>query len=160
MQQQHNPYKSAAGAYGTNAQKHADDPRETEARVLLKSAQFMQDLQNNWAAMTGELLEETIKYNRNIWMMFYDTAVEDPATTRPDDLRAKIVSLANFVFKRGIDIMAKPTPEKLDVLIKINRDIAGGLMKGVAADKANNNNVTNANQSGKPPSSGGTDHSA
>ena len=35
-----NPYASAAGAYGNNAQKTTNDPRELEARVLLKSAQF------------------------------------------------------------------------------------------------------------------------
>jgi flagellar protein FlaF len=90
-----NPYANAAGAYGTNAQKHAADPREVEARVLLKSAQFMVDLQNNWGSITPEILDETLKYNRDIWMMFYDTAIEDTGT-RPKELNNNIFSLANL----------------------------------------------------------------
>lgn len=130
-QPHNNPYASAAGAYGNNAQKHAADPRELEARVLLKSAQFMQDLQKDWDARPKEALEDILKYNRNIWMMFYDTAVENAEGTRPVELRNNIYNLANFVFKREIDILAKPESKKLDILIKINRDIAAGLMKGV-----------------------------
>lgn len=150
-----NPYASAAGAYGNNAQKNAVDPRETEARVLLKSAQFMQDLQNNWAAMTPEILEETLKYNRNIWMLFYDTAVENPDGARPRDLRNNIYNLAHFVFKREIDILAKPEKQKLDILISINRDIAAGLMDGMK-----NQPLAPQNAETKNPPGGGTDHSA
>ncbi len=128
--QPHNPHASAAGAYGTNAQKNATDPREVEARVLLKSAQLMQDLQKSWDQKPKEALEDILKYNRNIWMMFYDTAIESTEDARPIELRNNIFSLANFIFKREIDILAKPEAKKLDVLVKINRDIAAGLMKG------------------------------
>lgn len=136
-----NPYASAAGAYGTNAQKTSSDPREVEGRVLLKSAQFMQDLQNNWDNMNKEVLEETLKYNRSIWLMFFDNAVENTEGERPDTLRNNIYNLAKFVFKREIDILAQPQKNKLDILIKINRDIAGGLLAGVKnapADSAAN----------------------
>lgn len=129
--QSNNPYASAAGAYGTNAQKTSSDPREVEGRVLLKSAQFMQDLQSNWDSMDKDSLEETLKYNRSIWLMFFDTAVENAEGDRPGDLRNNIYNLAKFVFKREIDILAKPEKNKLDILIKINRDIAGGLLAGV-----------------------------
>jgi flagellar protein FlaF len=129
--QPHNPYASAAGAYGTNAQKTAADPREVEARVLLKSAQFLVDLQNDWANMTRDALEETLKYNRNIWMMFYDTAVESTSEERPKELRNNIYNLANFIFKREIEILAKPEKSKLDILININRNVAAGLLEGV-----------------------------
>jgi flagellar protein FlaF len=158
-----NPYASAAGAYGTNAQKTTNDPREVEARVLLKSAQFMTDLQNDWGNMTRDILEETLKYNRNIWMMFFDTAVENTEGTRPDALRNNIYNLAKFVFKREVDILARPEKEKFDVLIKINRDIAGGLMSGVknasasaAPAPANTAQETDT----KNPPSGGWDSSA
>ena len=162
--QPHNPYANAAGAYGTNAQKHAEDPRELEARVLLKSAQFMIDLQNSWDDLPKDALEDTLKYNRNIWLMFYDTAVENTEGTRPDDLRNNIYNLANFVFKREIDILAKPAKNKLDILIKINRDIASGLMKGVqnappAQQEPAAQSSTSAEDTKKPPS-GGWDSSA
>jgi flagellar protein FlaF len=123
-----NPYAAAASAYGTHAQQHTPDQRETEARVLLKAAQMFKDLQNDWDNSNLEVIEATLKYNRNIWLMFYDTAVENAEGDRPRDLRSNIVNLANFIFKREIDIMSDPKKEKLDVLININREIAAGLM--------------------------------
>jgi flagellar protein FlaF len=123
-----NPYAAAASAYGSHAQQHTPDQRETEARVLLKAAQMFKDLQNDWDNSNLEVIEATLKYNRNIWLMFYDTAVENAEGDRPRDLRSNIVNLANFIFKREIDIMSDPKKEKLDVLININREIAAGLM--------------------------------
>lgn len=123
-----NPYAAAASAYGSHAQQHTPDQRETEARVLLKAAQMFKDLQNDWDNSNLEVIEATLKYNRNIWLMFYDTAVENVEGDRPKDLRSNIVNLANFIFKREIDIMSDPKKEKLDILININREIAAGLM--------------------------------
>ena len=123
-----NPYANAAGAYGSNAQKNETDQRELEARVLMKAANFMQDLQKDWDNMNGDVLEETLKYNRKIWLMFYDTALENPEGDRPNDLRSNIVNLANFIFKREMEILAAPAKSKLDVLININKEIAAGLM--------------------------------
>lgn len=124
-----NPYASAAGAYGDHAQKHTTDQRELESRVLLKAAKYMQDLQNDWDNMDNQILSETLKYNRQIWMLFYDTAIENKdGEKRPDDLRSNIINLANFVFKREIEILSAPDKTKLDVLININREIAGGLL--------------------------------
>lgn len=123
-----NPYAEAAGAYGDNAQKHTPDQRELEGRVLLKSAKMLADLQDNWAEMNSEILESTLKYNRQIWMLFYDTALENPEGDRPNDLRSNIINLANFVFKRELEIMSDPQKQKLDVLININKEIAAGLM--------------------------------
>ena len=127
-----NPYAAAAGAYGTHAQKHTPDQRELEGRVLLKAAGMIQDLQDNWDNVNSDLLEQTLKYNRQIWLMFYDTALENPdnpgGAPRPNDLRSNIINLANFIFKRELDIMAKPEKQKLDILVNINREIAAGLL--------------------------------
>lgn len=125
---QANSYAQAAGTYGTHAQKHTGDPREVEARVLLKSAKFMQDICQDWDNASREVIEETLKYNRQIWMMFYDTAMENPEEERPDDLRSNIINLANFIFKRELDILADPKKEQFTVLVNINREIAAGLM--------------------------------
>lgn len=123
-----NPYAKAAGAYGTSAQKTATDPREVEGRVLLKAAGMLKDLQNDWDNANRDVIEATLKYNRQIWMMFYDTALENPEGNRPNDLRSNIINLANFIFKREVEIMVDPKKEKLDILININREIAAGLM--------------------------------
>ncbi len=126
---QNNPYAKAAGLYDKNAQSHTPDQRELEGRILLKAARMIQDLQRNWDEVNSELLETTLKYNRQIWMMFYDTALENPdKADRPNDLRSNIINLANFIFKRELDVLAKPEKEKLDILISINKEIAAGLM--------------------------------
>lgn len=130
-----NPYAQAAGAYGDNAQKHTPDQRELEGRILLKAANMLTNLQSDWENVTPQILEETLKYNRQIWMIFYDTALENPEGNRPNDLRSNIINLANFIFKREVDIMAKPEKQKLDILISINREIAAGLMTKSQVEK-------------------------
>jgi len=154
MPQQDNPYDNnsshatATDVYGTNVQKNTPDQRELEAHVLLKSARFLNDMQNDWDKITPEVLEETLKYNRQIWMMFYDTAIENAEGDRPNDLRSNIVNLANFVFKRELDILAKPEKEKLNVLVSINREIAAGLMESAknieAVEKQDNEEKASA----------------
>ncbi len=131
-----NPYAQAAGAYGDNAQKNTTNQREMEGRILLKSAKMLGDIQKDWDSMTPELLETALKYNRQIWMVFYDTALENPENNRPNDLRSNIINLANFIFKREVDIMAAPEAQKLNALININREVAAGLMtKPEVSDK-------------------------
>lgn len=140
MPDNNNPYAKAAGAYDQNAQANTPDQRELEARVLLKAARMITDLQEDWDNMNDELLQATLKYNRQIWMVFYDTAIENPENNRPNDLRSNIINLANFIFKRELDVLAAPAKEKLDVLVNINREIAAGLMtKPVEADTGNGN---------------------
>lgn len=128
MPQNNNPYAKAAGAYDQNAQKNASSQREMEARILLKSNRMLQAIQNDWDNLDRALLEDALNYNRQIWMLFYDTALETKDGSRPNDLRSNIVNLANFIFKREIDILSDPKREKLDILVNINREIAAGLM--------------------------------
>lgn len=137
-----NPYSAAAGAYATHAQAHTPDQRELEARVLLKSAQKIQDLRDNWDRMTPESLDDILRYNRQIWLMFVDTAVEDDNPERPIELRNNIANLGVFIFKRTLEILSEPQKEKLSILIEINREIAAGLMSG-------------PKQASPPPSSSG-----
>lgn len=142
-----NPHATAAGAYGASAQKHTPDQRELEGHVLLKSAKYMQDLQNDWESMTPDILEQTLKYNRQIWMLFYDAALENPEGDRPNDLRSNIINLSNFVFKRELDIMANPEKEKLTALVNINREIAAGLMAKQSNEESTEQTPENKNVS-------------
>lgn len=129
-----NPHAAAASAYGDNAQKHTPDQRELESRALLKAAKALSDLQDGWGTgPSKDAIEDILKYNRQIWMMFYDAAIENDGGERPNDLRSNIVNLANFVFKRELEIMRDPQKEKLDILININKEIAAGLMTKPAA---------------------------
>lgn len=131
-----NPYSQAAGAYDQNAQQNTPDQRELEGRVLLKASRMMQDLVRDWDNRTLELLEATLVYNRQIWMLFYDTALENPEGNRPNDLRSNIINLANFIFKRELEILSDPQKEKISVLININKEVAAGLLAGQKAAPA------------------------
>ena len=147
-------HAAAADLYGSSIQKNTPDQRELEAHVLLKSAKFLTTLQKDWDNVTPDVLEETLKYNRQIWMMFYDTALENTEGDRPNDLRSNIINLANFVFKRELEIMSAPAKEKLNILISINREIAAGLMSNQNA--APQNDKKNAQEDTKKPPEGGS----
>lgn len=123
-----NPHANAAGAYDQHAQAHTPDQREVEARVLLKAAKAFQNLQETWDDLTPERLDDVITYNRQIWMMFVDTAVEDDNPDRSVDLRNNIANLGVFIFKHSVDVLAAPAKEKLNILIEINQEIAAGLL--------------------------------
>jgi len=131
-----NPYAAAAGAYDQHAQQHTPDQRETEARVLLKAVKAFQDIKARWDSVSQEELDECLKYNRQVWMMFVDTAIEDDSPDRPIALRNNIANLGVFIFNHTLDVLADPKPEKLDILIEINREIAAGLMTRPKAEAA------------------------
>jgi flagellar protein FlaF len=130
--QPNNPHAAAAGAYGDNAQAHTPNQREVEARVLLKAANAFQTLKDNWDKQGKDDLDTALSYNKQIWLMFVDTAMEDNDPNRPIELRNNIANLGLFIFKHTIDVLAKPEKNKLDILIEINREIAAGLMESKA----------------------------
>lgn len=128
MSHSKNPYAKATSAYDSNAQAHTTNQRELEARILMKSNRMMQALIDNWDDRPKDSLADSLTYNRQIWVLFYDTALENKDEGRSNDLRSNIVNLANFIFKREVDILASPKKEKLNILISINREISAGLM--------------------------------
>lgn len=152
MSQGNNPYAQAAGTYDTHAKDHTPDQRELEARILLKSNRMLRDLLDGWDERTTESMEKALTYNRQIWLLFYDTALENKDGERPDDLRSNIVNLANFIFKRETEILSDPQPHKFDILISINREISAGLMSN--AQKASRENKASTPNTPPPPEPG------
>ncbi len=132
-----NPYAKATSTYDNHAQAHTTNQRELEGRVLLKSNRNIQTLIDNWDERPKHLLEDVLTYNRQIWMLFYDTALENKGEGHTSSLRSNIVNLANFIFKRELEIISNPQKEKLEILMSINREIAAGLM-------VNNENIKSA----------------
>jgi flagellar protein FlaF len=126
----YNPYAKASRQYDTSAKSTTANPREIEARALLRANKQLQALQAKWdSGITAEELTDTLTFNRQIWMMFVDTAIENTGAGHPVELRNNIVNLGNFIFKQTIEILANPKKEKLDILIELNREIAGGLLQ-------------------------------
>ena len=117
-------------AYARTAQATLQG-RELEAHVLIKSAAKLQAIRDNWEERQAELSEALIN-NRKIWTIFV-TSMSDETCPLPTPLRANIIQLGMFVFNRSLSLNVDSSPQRLDVLIDINRNIAAGL-RGSSGD--------------------------
>ena len=124
----HAAYKSASKNYLRHAKHVEDSPRQIEARALLKSARFLQDVQSRWDNLKPHEIEASLKINRHIWLAFFERASMNDQKDTPRSLPQNIITLANFVFKRSLEILTKPSADKFTALITINREVAAGLM--------------------------------
>ena len=101
--------------------------REIEAAVLTKAAIKLKECQDNWDASDREhKLDEALKYNQRIWSIFQSELSRDDHEM-PKKLRLDILRLAAFVDRRLFETMAFPEPEKLNIVININNNLAAGL---------------------------------
>lgn len=106
--------------------------RELEASVLNKAAAILEEVQGNWLESGSHAeLDEALKYNQYLWRLFQSEMVESEDRL-PVDIRQNILTLSAFVDKRTFEVMAYPAPEKLDILIRINRNLADGLQSQAA----------------------------
>lgn len=150
-----NPYARASSQYDTSAKSTTANPREVEARALLRANKQMQALQAKWdSGITAEELTDALTFNRQIWMMFVDTAIENTGDGHTVELRTNIANLGAFIFKHTIEVLANPKKEKLDILIELNREIAGGLLQTPAGQQPQE--PAKQTSSGKAPAPGGT----
>ena len=101
--------------------------REIEAAVLTKAAIKLKECQDNWDAPDRDhKLDEALKYNQRIWSIFQSELSRDDHEM-PKKLRLDILQLAAFIDKRIFETMAFPAPEKLNIVININNNLAAGL---------------------------------
>jgi flagellar protein FlaF len=108
-------------------EKKTQSGRETEARVLTQGALMLRDCQRNWDATDyRDRLDAALKYNQKIWSIF-QVELASPENPLPIDIKRNLMQLSRYVDKRIFDTMAFPKPEKLDIIIKINQNIAAGL---------------------------------
>jgi flagellar biosynthesis activator protein FlaF len=119
----------ATQAYGAVAKQTAT-PRELEASLLVKAATLLQSAKDD-TTRPGSALNQALTYNQRLWT-FFASAVADPESPLPKDVRNNIASLSVFIFKQTLDAQMKPAPDKIAPLISINRELAAGL-RGIAA---------------------------
>lgn len=127
-------HNNALNNYEQNA-RASRSPRELEASLLLKAAGQLQYIVENWREKWGKENNEfltALYYNRRLWSVLLGSIAgeENPL---PLEIKNNVASLGAFVLRHTITVQAYPAPEKLKVLININRELAAGL---------------NANQSG------------
>lgn len=118
-----------------DVEKNALEGRELEASVLLRAAAMLANVKNCWdSADRDALLDEALRFNQRLWGLF-QVEVSSPENPLPPELKANLVALSMYVDKRIFETMAYPAADKLDILIKINQNIAAGLKEGVGADQ-------------------------
>lgn len=144
-----NDYTKALGAYDKTNKSSMSDPREIEVRALIKAAERLQTLKDNWGSHTVDQLDEALSTNQQLWAIF--TAEMQKENTGLDvAIRNNIANLGLFVFKRTLDIRADGNVDKFDVLININRNIAAGLQDSIRNSR---DNALKAAQNNTPPPS-------
>ncbi|MCX7793121.1 MAG: flagellar biosynthesis regulator FlaF [Thermodesulfovibrionales bacterium] len=101
--------------------------RELEASILVKAAHLLKECRDRWNEPDrDEKLDKALRYNQRLWSLF-QAELSRPDHPMPKNLREDLLSLSLFIDKRTFELMASPSPEKLDILIKINLNIAAGL---------------------------------
>lgn len=101
--------------------------RETEARVLTQAALKLIDCQKNWDAPDRKTrLDAALKYNQRIWSIF-QVEMTKPDNPLPGNIKENILRLSRYIDKCIFDAMAFPETQKLNMIIKINQNLAAGL---------------------------------
>jgi flagellar biosynthesis activator protein FlaF len=118
--------QNAVKAY-QSVEKETISGRETEARVLTQGAMKLLECQKNWDSPDrNKMLDVALKYNQRIWSIF-QVEVAKPENPLPSAIKSNILHLSRFVDKRIFETMAFPDSGKLNILIRINQNIAAGL---------------------------------
>lgn len=119
-------YNHAVNAY-KQVDKTTTSGRETEARILTEAALKLKKCQDKWGSPDLETqLDQALRYNQKIWSLFQGE-LEREDNPLPGKLKIDILRLAAFIDKRIFEVMAYPSPEKLNIIININQNIAAGL---------------------------------
>ncbi len=124
-------YQNALATYQA-VERETISGRETEARVLTEGARKLQSCQSNWDRENNESkLSDALRYNQKIWSIL-QTELTREDNPLPVQLRKDLLRLSAFVDRRIFETMASPSPEKLNAVININRNIAAGLRESPA----------------------------
>lgn len=106
------------------ALEHAS-PQAAEGYALIEMARRLEEARTK-PEDTDNILTQT-RLNWRIWTIIQSELV-DPDCQVPKEIRENLLNLSNFIDKRSADVIAAPDPNKLQVLININRQIGAGLM--------------------------------
>lgn len=127
-------YSSPLLAYET-VNKTTMSGREIEATVLNQAARKLKECQDNWDSDDREeRLDAALKFNQHVWSILQAELVKAD-NPLPKQIRKNLLALSAFIDKRIFETMAFPSPEKLTIVIDINRNIAAGLLQAASADR-------------------------
>jgi Flagellar biosynthesis regulator FlaF len=94
----------------------------------MKAAAGLQRIKDEWDTSTAEELRSALTFNRKLWSIFM-SAVTQEDSPLPHDIRQNIANLGMFILNHTREILldVNPRPQQLDVLVRLNRQIASGL---------------------------------
>lgn len=114
----------AARAYAQIANQ-TSAPREREAQLLLQAANRLQTVAEG-AVKDRHAITEAIRFNRKLWTVLATSATNE-ANELPVTVKQNVASLGVFILNHSLKLEIQPDPERVGVLISINRQIAAGL---------------------------------
>jgi flagellar protein FlaF len=119
-------YQQGAKAYQQTA-KVVESAREREAALLMKAAAGLQKIKDAWPDSFEEL-KPALTFNRKLWTIFM-SAVTKEDSQLPHDVRQNIANLGMFILNETREILLEPNPapNRLDILVRLNRQLAAGL---------------------------------
>lgn len=120
-------YQHGAQAYQQTT-KAVENPRERESALLMKAAAGIQRVKDEWETGTREDLRTALTFNRKLWTIFMSSVTKEDSHL-PQEIRQNIANLGLFILNETREILleAAPEPKRLDVLVRLNRQIATGL---------------------------------
>ena len=123
-----NPYSNAQGSYSNAQQLDLDhaDPGEVEGYALIELASRIEAAKNSG---DKDEIRTVNRLNWKIWTILQTSLISEESGL-PKHIRENMLSLSNFVDRRSAELLTKPVPEKLDILIHINKNIGAGLLEG------------------------------
>lgn len=104
--------------------------RELEASVLLKAARRLQACLDSVGAHDAArmpALDEALRYNQRLWTIF-QVDLSGPDNPLPLELRRNLLRLSLYVDKCTFQLFGQPDRGKLESLVRINVNIAEGLL--------------------------------
>lgn len=119
--------QQGAKAYQQTA-KVVESSRERESALLMKAAAGIQRVKDDWATVSEEELKTALTFNRKLWTIFMASVTKED-NPLPQEVRQNIANLGMFILNQTREILldAEPRPQQLDVLVRLNRQLASGL---------------------------------
>jgi flagellar protein FlaF len=110
-----------------NVEKATLSQRDLEATVLSKAAMQLQAIRDNWSREDHDAeLEAALNFNQRVWS-FFQAELSMEGNPLSSEIKSNLLALSLYVDRRSFEVLAYPAPEKLDILININLNVASGL---------------------------------
>jgi flagellar protein FlaF len=117
-------HQQGALAYQQTA-KVVESSRERESALLMRAAASLQKVKDEWPSTTEEM-NAALNFNRKLWTVFMSSVTKETSPL-PTEIRQNIANLGLFVMNQTREMVMEPEARKLDVLVRLNRQIAAGM---------------------------------